>query len=312
MISFFDFYENDIFKFSSDINNDSEIGGGGFNDSYFFNWNEGDQNIDETKLIFNPPIHSQTEENIASLFDEESQDQGLYQSFNLSTIRNDETPFQPSIESNNSTPISNEGSSNQSSIDSNNIRIDDLHMEIFCDPLVYFKSLLKKRFGLNIYSFNCGEILKKNTEEKKKILKNKIIELLNHDYQISKRIKEKLKSIDNNVKKRELNYFLNITYEKLFWHYINNNKDFHISIGASTKIKEFITLEEAIQLKIKKLGKRGKYKNNKAFLQYKYDLYKKRAKKIIEKIKLGQMERGKTTIKIFKISKDIKRKKNDA
>jgi hypothetical protein len=103
-----------------------------------------------------------------------------------------------------------------------------------------------------------------------------------------------------------------MTYEKLFWHYINNNKDFHISIGASGGIKEFITLKEAIPIKIKKLGKRRKYKNNKALLQYKCDLYKKRAKNIIEKIKLGQMERGKKTIKIFKISKKTKRKKKDA
>ena len=92
-----------------------------------------------------------------------------------------------------------------------------------------------------------------------------------------------------------------MTYEELFWHYINDKKDFHISIGASTRIKEFITLKEAIPIKIKKLGKRRKYKNNKALLQYKIDLYKKRAKNIIEKIKLGQMERGKKTIKIFKI-----------
>ena len=153
--------------------------------------------------------------------------------------------------------------------------------------------------------------MKKNTGEKKKILKKTNREILSKDEEISKRI-EKFKSKCDEVKKKELNYFLGMTYEELFWHYINNNKDFHISIGASRKIKEFITLKEAIPLKIKKLEKRRKYKNNKALLQYKIDLYKKRAKNIIEKIKLGQMERGKKTIKIFKISKKTKRKKKDA
>ena len=271
---------------------------------------------EEIKSVFNPSIQAQIEENSqvinpTPLPAGESPNQGSSDPSNLSQIRNGESPIQPSTESNNLTPKSNEGSSNQSSSDSNIIRIDDLHMEIFCDPMVYFKLLVKRRYNINIDSFDCGKVLKKNTGEKKKILKKTNREILSKDEEISKRI-EKFKSKCDEVKKKELNYFLGMTYEELFWHYINDKKDFHISIGASTRIKEFITLKEAIPLKIKKLEKRRKYKNNKALLQYKIDLYKKRAKNIIEKIKLGQIERGKKTIKIFKISKKTKRKKKDA
>lgn len=271
---------------------------------------------EEIKSVFNPSIQAQIEENSqvinpTPLPAGESPNQGSSDPSNLPQIRNGESPIQPSTESNNLTPISNEGSSNQSSSNSNIVRIDDLHMEIFCDPMVYFKLFVKRRYNINIDSFDCGEVLKKNTGEKKKILKKTNREILSKDEEISKRIK-KFKSKCDEVKKKELNYFLGMTYEELFWHYINDKKDFHISIGASRKIKEFITLKEAIPIKIKKLGKRRKYKNNKALLQYKIDLYKKRAKNIIEKIKLGQMERGKKTIKIFKISKKTKRKKKDA
>ena len=271
---------------------------------------------EEIKSVFNPSIQAQIEENSQVINPTplpvgESPNQGSSDPSNLSQIRNGESPIQPSTESNNLTPISNEGSSNQSSSDSDVVRIDDLHMEIFCDPMVYFKLLVKRRYNINIDSFDCGKVLKKNTGEKKKILKKTNREILSKDEEILKRIIKFISKCDE-VKKKELNYFLGMTYEELFWHYINNNKDFHISIGASRKIKEFITLKEAIPLKIKKLEKRRKYKNNKALLQYKIDLYKKRAKNIIEKIKLGQMERGKKTIKIFKISKKTKRKKKDA
>ena len=192
-----------------------------------------------------------------------------------------------------------------------------------------FKKIIGEILGINIeerketLQTSIGEILGKNIGESKKTLK-KIIreilgknigrketlqksigEILSDDY-ISKRINEILNSDIDQTEKDELNCFLSITYEDLFIHYQNNDKNFQISEGIHSKINKFITLEEAIPLKREKYEKLEIYKNNPAFLESKLENFEDRSKKIIDYIKSGKRQRGK--IKIFNIRK-VKRKR---
>ena len=192
-----------------------------------------------------------------------------------------------------------------------------------------FKKIIGEILGINIeerketLQKSIGEILGKNIGESKKTLK-KIIreilgknigwketlqksigEILSDDY-ISKRINEILNSDIDQTEKDELNCFLSITYEDLFIHYQNNNKNFQISEGIHSEINEFITLEEAIPLKREKYEKLEIYQNNPAFLESKLENFEDRSKKIIDYIKSGKRQRGK--IKIFNIRK-VKRKR---
>ena len=192
-----------------------------------------------------------------------------------------------------------------------------------------FKKIIGEILGINIeerketLQKSIGEILGKNIGESKKTLK-KIIreilgknigrketlqksigEILSDDY-ISKRINEILNSDIDQTEKDELNCFLSITYEDLFIHYQNNDKNFQISEGIHSEINEFITLEEAIPLKRKKYEKLEIYQNNPAFLESKLENFEDRSKKIIDYIKSGKRQRGK--IKIFNIMK-VKRKR---
>ena len=192
-----------------------------------------------------------------------------------------------------------------------------------------FKKIIGEILGINIeerketLQKSIGEILGKNIGESKKTLK-KIIreilgknigrketlqksigEILSDDY-ISKRINEILNSDIDQTEKDELNCFLSITYEDLFIHYQNNDKNFQISEGIHSEINEFITLEEAIPLKRKKYEKLEIYQNNPAFLESKLENFEDRSKKIIDYIKSGKRQRGK--IKIFNIRK-VKRKR---
>ena len=176
------------------------------------------------------------------------------------------------------------------------------------------KKTLQKSIG-EIFGKNIGEskkTLKKIIREilgknigRKETLQKSIGEILSDDY-ISKRINEILKSDINKTKKDELNYFLSITYEDLFIHYQNNDKNFQISEGIRSKINGFITLEEAIPLKREKYEKLEIYQNNPAFLESKLENFEDRSKKIIDYIKSGKRQRGK--IKIFNIRK-VKRKR---
>ena len=192
-----------------------------------------------------------------------------------------------------------------------------------------FKKIIGEILGINIeerketLQKSIGEILGKNIGESKKTLK-KIIreilgknigrketlqksigEILSDDY-ISKRINEILNSDIDQTEKDELNCFLSITYEDLFIHYQNNDKNFQISEGIHSEINEFITLEEAIPLKREKYEKLEIYQNNPAFLESKLENFEDRSKKIIDYIKSGKRQRGK--IKIFNIRK-VKRKR---
>ena len=192
-----------------------------------------------------------------------------------------------------------------------------------------FKKIIGEILGINIeerketLQKSIGEILGKNIGESKKTLK-KIIreilgknigrketlqksigEILSDDY-ISKRINEILNSDIDQTEKDELNCFLSITYEDLFIHYQNNDKNFQISEGIHSEINEFITLEEAIPLKREKYEKLEIYQNNPAFLESKLENFEDRSKKIIDYIKSGKRQRGK--IKIFNIMK-VKRKR---
>ena len=192
-----------------------------------------------------------------------------------------------------------------------------------------FKKIIGEILGINIeerketLQKSIGEILGKNIGESKKTLK-KIIreilgknigrketlqksigEILSDDY-ISKRINEILNSDIDQTEKDELNCFLSITYEDLFIHYQNNDKNFQISEGIHSEINEFITLEEAIPLKREKYEKLEIYNNNPAFLESKLENFEDRSKKIIDYIKSGKRQRGK--IKIFNIRK-VKRKR---
>ena len=192
-----------------------------------------------------------------------------------------------------------------------------------------FKKIIGEILGINIeerketLQKSIGEILGKNIGESKKTLQ-KIIreilgknigrketlqksigEILSDDY-ISKRINEILNSDIDQTEKDELNCFLSITYEDLFIHYKNYDKNFQISEGIYSEINKFITLEEAIPLKREKYEKLEIYQNNPAFLESKLENFEVRSKKIIDYIKSGKRQRGK--IKIFNIRK-VKRKR---
>ena len=193
-----------------------------------------------------------------------------------------------------------------------------------------FKKIIGEILGINIeerketLQKSIGEILGKNIGESKKTLKKIIREILgknigrketlqksigeslSDDY-ISKRINEILNSDIDQTEKDELNCFLSITYEDLFIHYQNNDKNFQISEGIHSKINKFITLEEAIPLKREKYEKLEIYQNNPAFLESKLENFEDRSKKIIDYIKSGKRQRGK--IKIFNIIRKVKRKR---
>ena len=116
--------------------------------------------------------------------------------------------------------------------------------------------------------------------------------------------------MENDVdKKRELNYFLDLKYEELFNRYIKGDINFQISKGPLSIIKEFITLEKAIQLKRERWRKFKKFKEDNSLLELKLALFKKYSNTIIQDIKSGKKERGKN--KIFKIRKVKKRMRNN-
>ena len=174
--------------------------------------------------------------------------------------------------------------------------------------MICLKTLVKKRYGLNIDSFNCGEVLGKKIKEKKIILPKNIRDILSlsEDKDISDRIEKILDSDIDTSKKEELNYFLSMKYEELFEHYKRNDKKFQISEGNTLTINEFITLEKAIEIKREQYGNIKKYKNNQALLELKLEKFEKNSKTIIVNIKNGKRQREK--IKYFKIRK-VKRKR---
>ena len=227
--------------------------------------------------------------------------------FNPPGRTKEETPNQADIETYNLIPASNEDSSNQDLSQTPTFRrTDNLNKEIFITPMICLKTLVKKRYGLNIDSFNCGEVLGKKIKEKKIILPKNIRDILSEDEDISDRIEKILDSDIDTSKKEELNYFLSMKYEELFEHYKRNDKNFQISKGNTLTINEFITLEKAIEIKREQYGNIKKYKNNQALLELKLEKFEKNSKTIIVNIKNGKRQREK--IKYFKIRK-VKRKR---
>lgn len=297
----------------------------------------------DVRNAFALPLQAQIEGNgqvsgLNSMADEDFPNQGSNQPLaanNSFPLTNEETPNQDSNQSYHLVPVSDERFSNQGSILPTKIRMDDLNKEMFITPMEYLKTFFKEKFGLDIDSFNCGKCLGKNIEERKKTLQKSIREILsyvpdNKDQskkkkilkqkdileiekmkRISKEILERIdKIIKSNIdqtKKDELNYFLNITYENLFIHYKDNNKEFQISEGILSIINEFITLDEAIPRKREKYEKLEIYIKNPALLKSKLKEFKRRSKTIIADIKSGKRQRGK--IKIFKIIRRVKKKR---
>ena len=221
----------------------------------------------------------------------------------------EETSNQADTKTYNLIPENNEDSSNQDLSQTPTFRrTDNLNKEIFITPMICLKTLVKKRYGLNIDSFNCGEVLGKKIKEKKIILPKNIRDILSlsKDKDISDRIVKILNSDIDTSKKEELNYFLRMKYEELFEHYKRNDKNFQISEGNTLTINEFITLEKAIEIKREQYGNIKKYKNNQALLELKLEKFEKNSKTIIVNIKNGKRQREK--IKYFKIRK-VKRKR---
>ena len=221
----------------------------------------------------------------------------------------EETSNQADTKTYNLIPENNEDSSNQDLSQTPTFRrTDNLNKEIFITPMICLKTLVKKRYGLNIDSFNCGEVLGKKIKEKKIILPKNIRDILSlsEDKDISDRIEKILDSDIDTSKKEELNYFLSMKYEELFEHYKRNDKNFQISEGNTLTINEFITLEKAIEIKREQYGNIKKYKNNQALLELKLEKFEKNSKTIIVNIKNGKRQREK--IKYFKIRK-VKRKR---
>ena len=206
-------------------------------------------------------------------------------------------------------PIMKEEFPNHSFSEIRGIRIDDLNKEVFHSPMQFMKSFFKKRFDLNIDSFNCNDALGTSIRYMKTPLKFTIREILGHNKEISKRIEEKLENENDAGKKMELNYFLDLKYEELFNRYIKGDINFQISKGPLSIIKEFITLEKAIQLKRERWRKFKKFKEDNSLLELKLALFKKYSNTIIQDIKSGKKERGKN--KIFKIRKGKKRMRNN-
>ena len=184
-----------------------------------------------------------------------------------------------------------------------------MNKEVFHSPMQFMKSFFKKRFDLNVDSFNCNDALGTSIRYMKTPLKFTIREILGHNKEISKRIEEKLESEKDGDKKMELNYFLDLNYEELFNKYIRGDINFQISKETPSIIKEFITLEKAIQLKRERWRKLKKYKEDNSLLEFKLALFKRYSNTIIQDIKSGRKERGKN--KIFKIRKGKKRMRNN-
>lgn len=276
---------------------------------------------EELANSFEPSLQAQIEGNrqmdiitpiITPMVCEESPNQGSDQILpenNSPGRTKEETPNQDDIKTFNLIPVNNEDSSNQDLSQTQTFRrTDNLNKEIFITPMICLKPFLKKRYGLNIDSFNCGEVLGKRIKEKKIILPKNIRDILSlsKDKDISDRIEKILDSDIDTSKKEELNYFLSMKYEELFEHYKRNDKNFQISEGNTLTINEFITLEKAIEIKREQYGNIKKYKNNQALLELKLEKFEKNSKTIIVNIKNGKRQREK--IKYFKIRK-VKRKR---
>ena len=276
---------------------------------------------EELSNSFEPSLQAQIEGNgqmanitpiITPKVCEESPNQGSDQILpenNSPGITKEESPNHDDIKTFNLIPVNNEDSSNQDLSQTPTFRrTDNLNKEIFITPMICLKTLVKKRYGLNIDSFNCGEVLGKKIKEKKIILPKNIRDILSlsKDKDISDRIEKILDSDIDTSKKEELNYFLSMKYEELFEHYKRNDKNFQISKGNTLTINEFITLEKAIEIKREQYGNIKKYKNNQALLELKLEKFEKNSKTIIVNIKNGKRQREK--IKYFKIRK-VKRKR---
>lgn len=276
---------------------------------------------EELANSFEPSLQAQIEGNrqmdiitpiITPMVCEESPNQGSDQILpenNSPGRTKEETPNQDDIKTFNLIPVNNEDSSNQDLSQTQTFRrTDNLNKEIFITPMICLKPFLKKRYGLNIDSFNCGEVLGKRIKEKKIILPKNIRDILSlsKDKDISDRIEKILDSDIDTSKKEELIYFLSMKYEELFEHYKRNDKNFQISEVNTLTINEFITLEKAIEIKREQYGNIKKYKNNQALLELKLEKFEKNSKTIIVNIKNGKRQREK--IKYFKIRK-VKRKR---
>ena len=253
----------------------------------------------------NPPDISYESINL----DEEIEDE-LDELDELKKIQSFLAPLKEGVsEELNAIPIMKEEFPNRSFSETRGIRIDDLNKEVFHSPMQFMKSFFKKRFDLNVEFFNCNDALGTSIRYMKTPLKFTIREILGHNKEISKRIEEKLESEKDGDKKMELNYFLDLNYEELFNKYIRGDINFQISKGTPSIIKEFITLEKAIQLKRERWRKLKKYKEDNSLLEFKLALFKRYSNTIIQDIKSGRKERGKN--KIFKIRKGKKRMRNN-
>lgn len=213
------------------------------------------------------------------------------------------------LPANNLIPINNESSSNQGSNPTETFRIDNLKWQIYISPMICLKAFLNERFDLNIDSYDCKKYLGKNYKERMEFLKESVWELLNKHGETKDKIDKKLESCDNTTKK-ELNYYLNMTYKKLS----ENYEKIKAKLRTPSTIIELISRENEIQSKREKYRNLKKNRNNNVLHELRIGNFEEGLEKLFEGIKRGKWQRGQKEqegkIKIFKIKKlKMKRKR---
>ena len=250
--------------------------------------------------------------NFTPMVHEDSQNQGSNQPLNVpnsSLNTNVQTPNQASIQLE-----KNEDSTNQDSNKTKKVRTDELKWQMYISPMICLKALFKEKFCLNIESYDCKDYLGTKYKERQNFLNTSVKELLNKHEETKDKIDKKLESCDETTKK-EINYYLNMTYKQLSEHYEEIKANLQMLKGTFLTINKLISRENEIQ---SKREKREKYRinkkngNNNALHELRIGNFEKGLEELFENIEKGKWQRGEKgqeeKIKIFKIKK-IKRKK---
>ena len=266
---------------------------------------------------FEPSLQAQVEgnaqvSNFTPMVHEDSQNQGSNQPLNVpnsSLNTNVQTPNQASTQSER-----NEDSTNQDSNQTKKVRTDELKWQMYISPMICLKALFKEKFVSNIESYDCKDHMGTKYNERQNFLNTSVKELLNKHGETKDKIDKKLESCDETTKK-EINYYLNMTYKQLSEHYEEIKANLQMLKGTFLTINKLISRENEIQ---SKRERREKYRinkkngNNNVLHELRIGNFEKGLEALFENIEKGKWQRGEKgqeeKIKIFKIKK-IKRKK---
>ena len=229
---------------------------------------------------FEPSLQAQVEgnaqvSNFTPMVHEDSQNQGSNQPLNLpnsSLNTNVQTPNQASIQLER-----NEDSTNQDSNKTKKVRTDELKWQMYISPMICLKALFKEKFVLNIESYDCKDHMGTKYNERQNFLNTSVKELLNKHGETKDKIDKKLESCDETTKK-EINYYLNMTYKQLSEHYEEIKANLQMLKGTFLTINKLISRENEIQ---SKRERREKYRINK----------KNGNNNVLHELRIGNFER---------------------